>query len=104
MCDFLRFTHEAPSEEDDLFAQLVQPRPPLNETPVLGVKLTLEEISAAFGNTHPQILSLEEAAELAGWAPGTLKRKVSEGKFKSSVSRRRPLMFWRDRFVQEVMK
>ena len=104
MYDFLRFTHEAPSKEDDLFTRLMQPRRLSKETPILGVKLTLEEISAAFGDTCPQILSLKEAAQLAGWTPGTLKRKVSEGKFKSSVSRRRPLMFWRDKFVQEMMK
>ncbi len=67
-------------------------------------KLDLEEIRSTLEGSYSAILSLEEAAELAGWAPGTLKRKVSEGYFKASVSRRRPLRFWRDKFVQEVMK
>ena len=75
-----------------------------HQSPVLCVKLDLEEIQAAFGDGYPPILSLEAAAALAGWAPGTLKRKVSEGRFKSSVSRRRPLRFWTARFIQEVMK
>jgi hypothetical protein len=33
----------------------------------------------------------------------TFYKKVSEGEFKHSVKRGKPLLFWRDRFVQEVM-
>ena len=70
------------------------------------VRLDLEEIRASFaGEDYPPILTLDQAAALAGWASGTLKRKVSQGMFKSSVRRRRrPLLFWRDKFVQELMK
>lgn len=67
--------------------------------------LTLRDIQAAFAvpSTYAPILSLSEAAGLAKLRPQTLKRKVSEGLFASSVVRGKPLRFWRDRFVAEVM-
>ena len=37
-------------------------------------------------------------------ATGTLKRKVSEGLFRYCVKRGKPLLFWRDKFIQELMK
>ncbi len=77
---------------------------PKSSTTRMYCKLDIEEIRDTLEEYYPPILSLEQAAELAGWASGTLKRKVSEGYFRSSVSRRRPLRFWRDKFVQEVMK
>jgi hypothetical protein len=67
----------------------------------------LPEIRQAFAelqDKYPPVLDLRQAAEIAKLAPGTLKRKVSEGCFKDSVSRGKPLRFWRDRFVREVMK
>ena len=70
------------------------------------LKLTLAEVKAAFvslSDEYPPILSLEKAAELAGYTPGTLKKKVSEGCFRNSASRGKPLRFWRDRFILEVM-
>ena len=65
-----------------------------------------EEIEAAFRNDpqFPPILSLEQAAQLAHLAPGTLKRLVSEGFFVNSVRRGKPIAFWRDRFVAETME
>ncbi len=64
--------------------------------------LTAKEVTDAFGSwtdTYPPVLSLDRAAELAGLKLSTLKRKVSEGQFAESVSRGKPLRFWRDRFV-----
>ena len=69
--------------------------------------IPLSEISHAFGSMtdkYPPILNLKQAAELANLAPSTLKRKVSEGHFKQSVSPGKPLRFWRDRFVREIMR
>ncbi|HSH94058.1 MAG TPA: hypothetical protein VK968_07920, partial [Roseimicrobium sp.] len=63
--------------------------------------LTLKEIAEAFvadGRYRP-ILSLNEAAELAHRAPSTVRRLVSEGRFKGSVKQGKPLLFWRDKFV-----
>ena len=75
--------------------------------PQLTTKLSQGEISQAFSgadNPYGPILSLTEAAALAKLAPGTLKRLVSEGRFAQSVKRRKPLLFWRDRFVAELMQ
>jgi hypothetical protein len=65
-----------------------------------------DEIEAAFRNdpSFPPILSLEQAAQLAHLAPGTLKRLVSEGYFGNSVRRGKPIAFWRNRFVAEAME
>lgn len=65
-----------------------------------------DEIQAAFRNdpSFPPILSLEQAAELAHLAPGTLKRLVCEGYFGNSVRRGKPIAFWRNRFVAETME
>jgi hypothetical protein len=68
--------------------------------------LGYDEIEAAFRNDplFPPILSLEQAAQLAHLAPGTLKRLVSEGFFVDSVRRGKPIAFWRNRFVAETME
>ena len=69
--------------------------------------LTLAEIRRAYepvSDKYPPVLSLEQASEIAGLATSTMQRLVSEGQFKNSVKRGKPLRFWRDRFVQEVMK
>jgi hypothetical protein len=74
---------------------------------LLELKLTPGEIARAFDmpqNPFGPVLSLKEAALLAKIAPSTLKRHVSEGKFANSVKRGKPLRFWRDRFLVEVMK
>ena len=72
------------------------PRKPLAHT----------EVVAAFRNDtlFPPLLSLDQAAQLAHFAPGTIKRLVSEGYFRNSVRRGKPIAFWRDRFVVEVME
>jgi len=68
--------------------------------------LSKDEIVAAFSSDDrfPPLLSLEQASELSHYAPGTIKRLVSEGFFCNSVKRNKPVLFWRDRFVQEVME
>jgi hypothetical protein len=68
--------------------------------------LTPIDIREAFAvpATIPPILSLSEAAGLVKLRPQTLKRKVSEGLYAKSVVRGKPLRFWRDRLVMEVMR
>ena len=70
-------------------------------------EVSLPDIRKAFeniGDGFPPVLSLEQAAKLAHLAPSTVKRKVSEGHFKESVKRGKPLLFWRDKFVKELLK
>jgi len=69
-------------------------------------RLAHDEVHAAFRNDSrfPPILSLNEAANLAHLAPTTVKRLASEGYFRDSVRRGKPIAFWRDRFVMEVME
>ena len=68
--------------------------------------LTLADIRQAFAVPAdvPPILSLTEAADLVKLRPQTLKRKVCEGLYAGSVVRGKPLRFWRDRLVGEVMR
>ena len=73
----------------------------------LEMQLTKGDVDRAFSNQQNPfgpILSLKEAALLAKIAPSTLKRLVSEGQFADSVKRGKPLRFWRDKFVVELMK
>lgn len=68
--------------------------------------LAYNEVVAAFNNNtqFPPLLTLNQAAQLAHFAPTTIKRLVSEGYFGNSVRRGKPIAFWRDRFVVEVME
>ena len=50
------------------------------------------------------ILSLVQASEISKLAKQTLRERVSDGRYASSVVRGRPLRFWTDRFVQEAMR
>ncbi len=68
------------------------------------IKLSKREVQDALPPDTPAILTLAEAAALARLAPATLKRHVSEGRYRDCVIRGKPLRFWRDRFVQQVMK
>ena len=75
--------------------------------PLWLITLRINEIQAAMeplAAQHPPILSVEQAAQLAGLAPSTLRRKVSEGRFKKSVKRGKPMRFWRDRFIQGLFQ
>jgi hypothetical protein len=67
-------------------------------------KLSLKEIRAALGEAYKPILTVEEASALSRLAVKTIQKKVSEGCFKQSVKRGRPLLFWTDRFIQELMR
>ena len=69
--------------------------------------ISRSEIRRAFellSDKYPPVLNLKQAAEIAGVATSTLKRHVSEGRYKDCVSRGKPLRFWRDKFIQEAMK
>jgi hypothetical protein len=66
-------------------------------------KLSLKEIRMALGDEFKPIMTVQEAANVSRLAVKTLQKKVSEGSFKKSVKRGRPLLFWTDRFLQEVM-
>ena len=68
--------------------------------------LTAVEVREAFEplqNEYPPILNLQAAAKLSGYSPLTLRKKLSEGWFGSSAKRGKPVLFWRDRFVIELM-
>lgn len=67
-------------------------------------KLSLKEIRTALGEAYKPILTVAEASALSRLAVKTIQKKVSEGCFKQSVKRGRPLLFWTDRFVQELMR
>lgn len=60
------------------------------------------EASVAAG--WPPVMNLQEAAEAMRISPQTLRRYVSEGKFKKSVKRGWPVLFWRDLLLSEFMK
>lgn len=65
----------------------------------------MKDIRASTEGTEiPMILTAEEAAEIARCSVQTLRRQVSEGQYSDCVSRGKPLRFWRDRFIREVMK
>jgi hypothetical protein len=67
-------------------------------------KITMAEIAAVCDRANlPPILDLGEAAKLIKLKASTLRRKVSEGAFKGCVARGKPLRFWRDRLVYQVM-
>lgn len=69
-----------------------------------GVKLTETEIRKAVESHYPPVLTLDMAATISGYASSTLKRLLSEGRFKNSAKRKKPVLFWRDRFIQELMQ
>ena len=52
----------------------------------------------------PPIITLEEAAKIARRSKYTIKRLVSEGRFPKSAKPGKPLLFLRDRYIQELMK
>ncbi len=67
-------------------------------------RLSPKEIRTALGDGYKPIITVGEASALSGLAVKTIQKKVSEGCFTQSVKRGRPLLFWRDRFVQELMR
>ncbi len=73
---------------------------PFAQIPVGDIRRAFDPLA----DDYPPILNLDQAAALAGVAPSTLKRHVSEGRYKNCVSRGKPLRFWRDGFVQEAMR
>lgn len=66
--------------------------------------LSPQEIAQSLDTSKfPAILTPPQAAQLLQIAITTLYRKVSEGWFKSSVRRGKPLRFWRDRLLIEFL-
>ncbi len=83
-----------------LLAKRESPIQPFADVPLSDIRKAFENVGTEF----PPVMSLNEAAKLAHLAPSTLKRKVSEGHFKESVKRGKPLLFWRDKYVKELLK
>jgi len=71
----------------------------------IGLNIPLHE-ARAMGEEYdlPPLITLKEAALIARRSPHTIKRLVSEGRFPKSAKPGKPLLFHRDRFIQEVMK
>jgi hypothetical protein len=68
--------------------------------------IPIEEIAGGFDSHEgdfPPVLSLKQACKLAHVGESTLKRWVREKKFRGSVKTKKPLLFWRNRFVKELM-
>lgn len=72
---------------------------------LIGLDIPLHE-ARAMGEEYelPPIITLEEAATIARRSPFTIKRLVSEGRFPRSAKTGKPLLFLRDRFIQELVK
>lgn len=71
----------------------------------IGLNIPLHEArSMAEEYELPPIITLNEAALIARRSTHTIKRLVSEGRFPKSAKPGKPLLFHRDRFIQEVMK
>ncbi|MFN0011720.1 MAG: helix-turn-helix transcriptional regulator [Phycisphaerales bacterium] len=64
-----------------------------------------EEILASIDPAvFPPILTVHQAAALLQLSPHTIYGAVSDGRFKVSVRRGKPLRFWRDRLIQEFFR
>lgn len=71
----------------------------------IGLNIPLHEARAMAEEYElPPIITLDEAAKVARRSPFTIKRLVSEGRFPKSAKPGKPLLFLRDRFIQELMK
>lgn len=85
-----------------------RPRPVVAATPsrrLIGLDIPLHEARAMAEEYElPPIITLEEAATIARRSPFTIKRLVSEGRFPRSAKTGKPLLFLRDRFIQELVK
>ncbi len=63
----------------------------------------IERIIDLYTNEYGAILRLDDAAEITKLSKQTLRRKVCEGKFVSSVFRGTPLRFITRRLIEEVL-
>jgi len=63
----------------------------------------IEKIIDLYTNEYGAILRLDDAAEITKLSKQTLRRKVCEGKFTSSVFRGTPLRFITRRLIEEVL-
>jgi len=72
---------------------------------LIGLNIPLHEARAMAEEYElPPIITLEEAAKVARRSKYTIKRLVSEGRFPKSAKPGKPLLFLRDRYIQELMK
>ncbi len=95
--------HASRSSQAAILADMLTRRrlvDPFADVPLIDIRRAFEGLH----EPYPPVLSLAQAAKLANVTPATLKRKVSEGCFRKSVKRGRPLLFWRDMFVKELLK
>lgn len=71
----------------------------------IGLNIPLHEARALAEEYElPPIITLDEAAKVARRSKYTIKRLVSEGRFPKSAKPGKPLLFLRDRYIQELMK
>jgi len=69
-----------------------------------GIKVSDREVVDAYADKYPPIITLKEAAEIARLSPNTITTQMSRnGRYHTCAIRGKPLRFWRDRFVKEVM-
>lgn len=72
---------------------------------LIGLNIPLHEARAMAEEYElPPIITLEEAATIARRSKYTIKRLVSEGRFPKSSKPGKPLLFLRDRFIQELVR
>ncbi len=64
----------------------------------------LAQIIRLVQDKYGPILNIDQAAEISKLAKQTIRERVSQGLYASSVKRGRPLRFWAHRFVAEVMR
>lgn len=65
-----------------------------------------EEISLAVQKMDPVpplILNVAQAAEISHYTVGTLRKLAGQDRFPGSTIKGKPLRFWRDKFVWEVV-
>lgn len=72
---------------------------------LIGLNIPLHEARAIAEEYElAPIITHDEAAKIARRSPLTIKRLVSEGRFPKSAKAGKPLLFLRDRFIQEIMR
>ena len=64
----------------------------------------LQQITRLVQDKYGPILSIDQASEISKLAKQTIRERVCQGMYASSVVRGRPLRFWAHRLVAEAMK
>ena len=82
------------------------PPPSSSASKAVSPLVPLEEIAAVIQQMDPVppvILNAEEAANISRYTVGTLKKLAGEDRFPLSTIKGKPVRFWRDKFVFEVV-